>query len=363
MRGSEFFCNFVAVLSVNEKMAANKHRTSLKDLAQELGVSIATVSRALRSSPEIGQDMQAKVKELAKRLNYRPNPFAQSLRKEAPRVIGVVVPNLVTHYYAAVLDGIEDEARKEGYSVISANTHEDTEAEIRAIDNFISLHVEGIIACLSQNTTDYSHFEEIANMGIPLVFFGRTCLSDRFSSVTANGDEAAYQATQHLIDTGSRRIAFIGGPNHLDMVKRRKHGYLEALRENRIPIDRTLVACEKIDYQWALDTTTRLLNLPVGERPDAILAFNDIITFAAFTAIKQLGLSIPEDVALIGFTDDVHAQYVTPRMSAIEDQSHQMGKTACQLLLKSISGDSKIYRKIVPQKLVIRETSARKTKL
>ena len=344
-------------------MAANKHRTSLKDLAQELGVSIATVSRALRSSPEIGQDMQAKVKELAKRLNYRPNPFAQSLRKEAPRVIGVVVPNLVTHYYAAVLDGIEDEARKEGYSVISANTHEDTEAEIRAIDNFISLHVEGIIACLSQNTTDYSHFEEIANMGIPLVFFGRTCLSDRFSSVTANGDEAAYQATQHLIDTGSRRIAFIGGPNHLDMVKRRKHGYLEALRENRIPIDRTLVACEKIDYQWALDTTTRLLNLPVGERPDAILAFNDIITFAAFTAIKQLGLSIPEDVALIGFTDDVHAQYVTPRMSAIEDQSHQMGKTACQLLLKSISGDTKIYRKIVPQKLVIRETSSRNTKL
>ena len=339
-------------------MAVNKHRTSLKDLAQELGVSIATVSRALRNSPEIGQDMQKKVKELAKRLNYRPNPFAQSLRKEAPRVIGVVVPNLVTHYYAAVLDGIEDEARKEGYSVISANTHEDTEAEIRAIDNFIGLHVEGIIACLSQNTTDYSHFEEIANRGIPLVFFGRTCLTDRFSSVTANGDEAAFRATQHLIDTGSRRIAFIGGPNHLDMVRRRKHGYLEALRENHIPIDRNLVACEKIDYQWAMDTTTRLLKQ--ADRPDAILAFNDIITFAAFTAIKQQDLRIPEDVALIGFTDDVHAQYVTPRMSAIEDQSHQMGQTACQLLLKNINGDSKIYREIVPQKLVIRETSARK---
>ena len=330
----------------------------MKDLAQELGVSIATVSRALRSSPEIGQDMQMKVKELAKRLNYRPNPFAQSLRKEAPRVIGVVVPNLVTHYYAAVLDGIEDEARKEGYSVISANTHEDTNAEIRAIDNFISLHVEGIIACLSQNTTDYSHFVEISNMGIPLVFFGRTCLSDRFSSVTANGDEAAFQATQHLIDTGSRRIAFIGGPNHLDMVKRRKHGYLEALRENRIPIDRDLVACEKIDYQWAMDATTRLLQQE--NRPDAILAFNDIITFAAFTAIKQQGLRIPEDVALIGFTDDVHAQYVTPRMSAIEDQSHLMGQTACRLLLKNIGGDAKIYREIVPQKLVIRDTSARK---
>ena len=339
-------------------MAGNKHRTSLKDLARELGVSIATVSRALRNSPEIGQDMQERVKNLAKKMNYRPNPFAQSLRKEAPRIIGVVVPNLVTHYYAAVLDGIEDEARKAGYSVISANTHEDSQAEVRTIDNFISLHVEGIIACLAQSTTDYSHFEEISSMGIPLVFFGRTCLTDRFSSVTANGDEAAQQATQHLIDTGSRRIAFIGGPNHLDMVRRRKHGYLEALRENRIPIDRSLVVCEKIDYQWALEAATRLLQQE--NRPDAILAFNDIITFAAFTAIKQQGLRIPEDVALIGFTDDQHAQYVTPRMSAIEDQSHLMGQTACQLLLKSISGDTKIYREIVPQKLVIRDTSSRK---
>ena len=340
-------------------MATNKHRTSLKDLAQELGVSIATVSRALRSSPEIGREMQERVKALAKRMNYRPNPFAQSLRKEAPHIIGVVVPNLVTHYYASVLDGIEEEARKAGYSVISTNTHEDMAAEVRAIDNFISLHVEGIIACLSQNTTDYSHFEELSQMGIPLVFFGRTCLTEHFSSVTANGDEAAQQATQHLIDTGSRRIAFIGGPNHLDMVRRRKHGYLEALRENRIPIDRELVVCEKIDYQWALDATTQLLQRE--NRPDAILAFNDIITFAAFTAIKQLGLHIPDDVALIGFTDDVHAQYVTPRMSAIEDQSQLMGQTACQLLLKNIGGDTKIYKEIVPQKLVIRDTSSRQS--
>ncbi len=339
-------------------MATGKRRTSLKDLAKELGVSIATVSRALRSSPEIGAEMQEKVKALAKKLNYRPNPFAQSLRKEAPRVIGVVVPNLVTHYYAAVLDGIEDEARKSGYSVISANTHEDSVTEVHAIDNFISLHVEGIIACLSQNTTDYTHFEEISDMGIPMVFFGRTCLQDKFSCVMANGDVAAQEATQHLIDTGSRRIAFVGGPNHLDMVRRRKHGYLEALRENRIPIDRELVVCEKIDYDWALEATIRLLEKE--NRPDAILAFNDIITFAAFTAIKQKGLRIPDDVALIGFTDDVHAKYVTPRMSAIEDQSYEMGKVSCQLLLKNINGDSKIYKKIVPQKLVIRDTSAKK---
>jgi len=335
-----------------------QHRTSLKDLATELGVSIATVSRALRSSPEIGKDMQQRVKDLAKKLNYRPNPFAQSLRKEAPKVIGVVVPNLVTHYYAAVLDGIEDEARREGYSVISANSHERFEDEAHAIDNFINMHVEGIIACLAQSTTDYSHFEELASMGIPLVFFGRTCMTEQFSCVTANGDEAAQEATQHLIDTGSKRIAFLGGPNHLDMVVRRKHGYLEALRENRIPIDRSLVICDKIDYQQALQRTEELLRR--DDRPDAILAFNDIITFAVFTAIKNCGLRIPDDVALIGFTDDVHAEYVTPRMSAIADQSHLMGVTACKLLLKNIKGDAKVYKEIVPQKLIIRDTSAKK---
>ena len=335
-----------------------QHRTSLKDLARELNVSIATVSRALRNSPEIGHDMQQRVKELAKKLNYRPNPFAQSLRKEAPKVIGVVVPNLVTHYYAAVLDGIEVEAAKAGYSVISANTHEDCRDEERAIDNFIDLHVVGIIACLAQSTTDYSHFQEISNIGIPLVFFGRTCLPDIFSSVTANGDEAAQQATQHFIDTGSRRIAFVGGPNHLDMVRRRKHGYLEALRDNRIPIERELVICDNIDFDVALRNTISLLQRP--DRPDAILAFNDILLFAAFNAIKQQGLRIPDDVALIGFTDDAHARYTTPRLSAIEDQSFRMGQVACQLLLRAVAGDTKVRKEIVPQKLVIRETSAKK---
>lgn len=332
-----------------------QRRTSLKDLAAQLGVSIATVSRALRNSHEVGEEMTKKVKDLAKELNYRPNPFAQSLRKEAPRVIGVIVPNLVTHYYAAVLDGIEDYATKHGYSVISANSHEDHEREAQALDNFLNMHVEGIIACLAQDTTDYSHFEQLHKMGVPLVFFARCCLEDMFSQVVGNGDVAAQEATQHMIETGSRRVAFIGGPNHLDMVRRRKHGYLEALRENRIPIDRDLVVCDKIDFDVARNATLRLLE---GENPpDAILAFNDIITYAAFDAIKSKGLRIPEDVAIIGFTDGDTAAFVTPRLSAIMDQAHVQGTKACQLLMKSINGDEKIYKEVVPMILKIRESS------
>lgn len=332
-----------------------KRRTSLKDLAEQLGVSIATVSRALRNSHEVGEEMKQKVQDLAKRLNYRPNPFAQSLRSEAPRMIGVVVPNLVTHYYAAVLSGIEDYATKNGYSVISSNSHENHEDEERAIDNFISLHVEGIVACLAQDTVDYSHFIEINEMGIPLVFFARTCLPELFSSVVANGDEAAQQATDHLIRTGSRRIAFLGGPNHLDMVRRRKHGYLEALREHKLPIERSLVVCGKIDYEEARRATIELLQR--DDRPDAILAFNDIITYAAFDGIKSLGLRIPQDVAIIGFTEGDTSAFVTPKLTAIMDQAHITGMKACELLLRNINGDKKIYKEVIPMTLKIRESS------
>ena len=334
-----------------------KQRASLKDLAARLGVSIATVSRALRGSHEVSAEMTEKVKALAKEMNYRPNPFAQSLRKEAPRVIGVVVPNLVTHYYASVLDGIEEYAKKAGYSVFSANSHEDHEIEKHAIDTYISWHVEGIIACLAQDTVDYSHFNEIHDMGIPLVFFARTCLSDLFSNVVADGDVAAKQATTHLIETGSKRIAFIGGPNHLDMVKRRKHGYLEALREHHIPIDRSLVMCGKIDYDVAREATLNLLKS--DNPPDAILAFNDIITYAAFEAIKSLDLRIPDDVAIIGFTDGEGAAYVPPKLTAILDQARVQGQKACELLLRHIAGDKKIYHEVVPMILKIRDSSAK----
>jgi len=324
-------------------------------MAEQLGVSIATVSRALRNSHEVGEEMRKRVQKLAKELNYRPNPFAQSLRRNKPKVIGVVVPDLVTHYYAAVLDGIEDYATKAGYAVIAANSHEDHTREKNAIDNFVGMYVEGIIACLAQDTVDYSHFVEINDMGIPLVFFARTCLPDMFSSVVSNGDEAAFEATRHLIDTGSRRIAFVGGPQHLDMVKRRKHGYLEALRERNIKIDRSIVINGDIDYEQAREKTLELLRRE--DRPDAILAFNDIITYAAFDAIKTLNLRIPGDVAIIGFTETGSSAFVTPKLSAIMDQSHLMGERACELLLKNIAGDKKIYKEIVPMILKIRESS------
>ena len=248
----------------------NRKHTSLKDLAQALGVSIPTVSRALKDSPEISRELCAKAKKLAKEMNYRPNPFAMSLRKNAPRIIGVIVPDIVTHFFASILNGIENMAIDNGYFVIITTSHESFEHEKRNIENLVNMRVEGIIACLSQETTDFSHFAALKEINMPLILFDRVCLTDQFSSVIADGAQSAQMATQHLLDNGSKRVAFIGGANHLDIVKRRKHGYLEALRDNRIPIEKELVVCRKIDYEEGQIATETLLSLP--QPPDAILA-------------------------------------------------------------------------------------------
>ena len=196
---------------------AESRRTSLKDLAQILGVSIPTVSRALKNSPEISRELCAKVQKLAKEMNYHPNPFAMSLRKNTPRTIGVIVPDIVTHFFASILSGIEDTAIANGYFVIITTSHESYEHEKRNIENLVNMHVEGVIGCLSQETTDYDHWLSLDDMNMPLVLFDRVCMPERFSTVVADGVHSAQMATQHLLDHGSKRIAFIGGANHLDL--------------------------------------------------------------------------------------------------------------------------------------------------
>lgn len=332
-----------------------KRNVSLKELAAELGVSISTVSRALKNSPEIGEDMRKKVKALAKERNYRPNPFAMSLLKNTPRIIGIIVPDIVTHYYSSIISGINDMAHKNGYSTIITSSYEQFENEKKCLEDLINIRVEGIIACLSQETTDYSHFEALADLNIPLVFFDRVCLTDKFSSVITNNIESAQEATEHFLSTGSRRVAFIGGANHLDIVKKRKHGYLQALRERRIPIERELVFCEKIGYEAGYEGARRLLSLP--NPPDAILAMNDNLAFGAMKAIKELGLSIPADVSLIGYTDEAHSNYVDPPLTAVTHQTYKMGETACELLLEQLKGVSNIEQRMIPCILSVRGSS------
>lgn len=335
-------------------MEKNKS-VSLKDLALELGVSISTVSRALKNSPEIGAEMKDKVKSLAKKMNYRPNPFALSLLKNSPRIIGIIVPDIVTHFYSSIISGINDIARKNGYSVIISSTYDQYELERRCLEDLINIRVEGIIICLSQETNDFNHFQEIADQNIPLVFFDRICLPDKFSSVITNNVESAQEATEHFLTTGSQRVAFLGGANYIPIVQQRKHGYLQALRDHKIPIERELVFCKRMGYNEGYEGTCQLLNLP--SPPDAILAMTDSLAFGAMKAIKEFGLKIPDDIALIGYTDEAHSNYVDPPLTAVTHQTYKMGETTCQLLLNQLSGKKDIQQKIISATLSVRGSS------
>ncbi|MCD8165502.1 MAG: LacI family transcriptional regulator [Bacteroides sp.] len=331
---------------------------SLKDIARELRVSVSTVSRALKNSPEIGPETREKVQELARRWNYRPNPFAMSLLKDAPRLIGIIVPEIVSHFYSSIISGISDTARKEGYSVIITSSYEQYEREKECLENLVNVRVEGIAACLSQETREYKHFEAIKNLNIPLIFFDRVCLKENFSCVVSDNVESARKATELLIRRGANRIGFIGGSNHLEIVTLRKRGYLEALHTYKIPIEKELIVCQKMSYQEGREATRRLLSLP--RPPEAILAMNDTLAFAAMKEIRKRKLRIPDDLSLIGYTDEEHANYVEPTLTAVTHPTYEMGETACHLLLEAIQGKGTVRQIVVPTRLEIRDSTLRR---
>lgn len=357
MRKSKSLLSLFLSLDREGKMNRNKP-VSLKDIAQELGVSISTVSRALKNSPGVGEEMRTRIKALARDKNYRANPFAVSLLKNRVRIIGILVPDIVTHFYASIISGISDLARQQGYSVIITSSYEQYEQEKQCVEDLLNIRVEGIIACLSQETVDYTHFEVLKELNIPLVFFDRVCLTDLFSSVITDNIHSAQQATEHLLATGSKRVGFIGGANHLDIVKQRKHGYLQALRERRIAIEKELVCCSKLGFKEGYEATLQLLSQP--NFPDALLVMNDSLTFGAMKAIKEQGLRIPQDISLIGYTDEEHSNYVEPALTAVTHPTYQIGKESCLSLLNQLNGNRKIIRKVIPSELVIRASSSKK---
>jgi DNA-binding LacI/PurR family transcriptional regulator len=334
--------------------------SSLKDIAAELGISIATVSRALQGNPAISRATRERVLNTAHRLNYTKNYVADVLRGAQLPVIGVIVPHAVTLFYSSILDGIEQQAAAEGYVVVMMNSHESYEEECRNVQHLIHLRVAGIIASVTQETADFSHFDSLAPLNIPVVFVARDIPRSLCSSVVADNVEAAHKATRHLIQQGCRRIAMLCGPSRLQMVADRRHGYIEALHDNHILVRPEYVAYSDIDNPSAIDATQSLLDLPCP--PDAIIALNDILLFSAMKAIRLSGLQVPDDVALIGFSDVPYVVDVSPTLSTVEDQSHLMGEEACKLLIRHLHGDDEPHRITVPTVQKIRESSTKKSK-
>ncbi len=334
-----------------------KRHISLKDLARELNVSISTVSRALKDHPNISPEVKARVKKLAEEWDYRPNPLAMGLLRQNTRTIGVIVPDLVTHFFSSVISGIESYAREQGYYIIISSSYESCQKEKKCIENLLNSRVEGLIVSLSYQTKDHSHFEDLVRKGIPIVFFDRVCLSDKVSTVVADNCAAARKITHHFIESGYTKIAYIAGPEFLNICRERIEGYLLGLRDHHIELNKEYIAHCEMNPESAAVATKKLLSLP--DPPDAIFGINDIVAFAAMKEIRKSGLLIPEDVGLVGFTDDYHATVVHPSLTSITHPTFEMGQTVARLFFETLEGDCTPKQVEMSTRLVVRESSTR----
>lgn len=331
-----------------------KKSISQRDIARMLGINVSTVSRALKGLPGVSPDLQEKIADLAKSHGYRPNPLAMSLRHNTTHTIGIVVPDMSFNYYAQIVKRIEAEAREQGYMCIITDSGDKYEGEVECIEHLLNMHVEGIAICLSQETADDVHLQRLRQRNVPVVLFERVANTD-CSTVSANDIDAARQATLHLIDSGAKRIAFIGGPNQMKQTADRKHGYLEALRERGRTIQKELIKCGQVSFNAGLSDTLELLNLP--EPPDAILADHGLLSISAYQAIISKGLSIPREIAIIGFMSDWVSGLSYPRMTFVKQNLKEMSRKTFELLFDQMNGDERVKHVIVNARLNIREST------
>lgn len=332
----------------------------MKDIARELGISIATVSRALNDSPSISPGRRETIQRYAREHNFTPNTIAKELRntKKSPtKIIGVILPEMVHYYFSTVLDGIEEEASRRGYRIIVAQSHEEYEREVRICRSFYENRVCGIIISLAKETQQYDHFVELQGRGVPLVFYDRICHGINASRVVVDDYNGVYNAVCYLIETGCRRIAYYGAPMHLEISKNRYNGYKDALLHYGIGIDPGLVfICDNCEEAQRL--TPEILQRE--ERPDAFFAVNDDTAIGILHACNDVGVRVPDEVSICGFSDGFRAKACVPRLTTIDQRGREVGRQAVDILLSEVEGclpSNKVNKRIVRTKLVVRGTT------
>lgn len=335
-----------------------KRHISLKDLAEELGVSISTVSRALKNHPDISAELTQKIQQLAHERNYVPNPLAMGLLRQQTKMIGVIVPDIVTHFYASIISGIEDIANQHGYFCIISSSGESIQKEVESVKNLLKARVEGLIVCLSQETREFSHFNRLIENEIPLVFFDRVPSGLNVPTVTVDGVSAVKSIVHHFYENGCRRIGYISGPEHLSITQNRIRGFRDGLAKCGLPFDEDLIVSSNLSPADATEATKKLLALQ--KLPDAIFGINDTVAFAAMKEIKRQGLKIPDDIALVGFTDEFHSTVVEPALTSVTHPTFQMGQEAARLFFKCTEkGNSFTEQVVLLTELVIRKSSVK----
>lgn len=329
---------------------------TIKDIARALGISPSTVSRALKNHPDISQETKDNVNKYAKDFNYKPNTLALSLRMSKNNTIGVIVPEIIHYFFSSILSGIEQVANAEGFNVILCQSDENYEKEIQNTKALIATRVSGVLASLAKHTTNYDHYQEIIDSDIPLVFFDRICIGINTDRVVVDDYAGAFAAVEYLIQTGCKRIAFYSSPFHLEISKNRKNGYMDALRKYGLTVDESLIrVCDT--REEAIIITPEILDRP--DRPDGFFSTNDHCAAGILYACKLAKLRVPQDIAIMGFSDGELAKACDPMLSTVEQHGYEMGKHAAKLLIDKINGETQgqYTNKIVKTNLIIRGTT------
>ncbi|GAB3347434.1 LacI family DNA-binding transcriptional regulator [Arachidicoccus ginsenosidivorans] len=309
-------------------------KITITDLAETLGTTPGTVSRALNNHPAISDAMKKKVHALADKLHYKRNQIASSLRLGKSYTIGVLIPSADINFFGSVVHGIESVANENGYRILLFQTNEGYKSEMEGLEALLSAHVDGVLVSIAKETRDYGHFTAARDIGMPLVFFDRAKEGLNISSVVIDDFNGAFLATEHLIAQGYQKIAHIGGQQHIKAFSDRFNGYKAALKKHKLPFKKQWIFDGDVSIEAGKEAIAYFLKQK--ESPDAVFAVEDYSALGAMKELKSRKISVPEAFGVFGFANELFAEHITPSLSSVDQQTIMMGKEAMSLLLSII---------------------------
>ncbi|MFC4210114.1 LacI family DNA-binding transcriptional regulator [Pedobacter lithocola] len=310
-----------------------KKKTTIYDIAKELGITVSTVSRALSGFPAISKNTRQAVLDAAKRLNYSPNKLASALKSGKTFIVGVIVPSVESHFFASIIHSIEEGLKSNGYRIILFQSKELLANEIKGVKTLLEAQVDGIMASMSLETNEIMHFEEIVKQNKPLIIFDRVNLKIDVPTITLNDYQAGYLATEHLIKQGYRNIAFIAPVQQIKIFSNRLKGYKDALQKNGLVVDSNNIIFSGLSINDGLNGAMELLSNP--NKPDAIIAGDDFTALGVTKKLNELGQHIPK-IGVIGFANEAFSAYISPSLSTIDQHPAQMGSACAAMFLEMI---------------------------
>jgi len=326
-----------------------KEKATIHDIARKLNITASTVSRALNDNPRISAETKKAVLKAAQKLNYQPNHIAAALRNGKTNIIGIIVPTADRSFFSSVIRGIEEIANASRYHVLICQTYDQYEKEVATVEALLNARVDGIIASFAKETTNFDHFRKIKDKGIPLILFDRSNDELEVSHVVIDDFLGAYKATEHLIRQGCRNIAHFTSIGKLSIYKERLRGYREALANNDIAYNEDLVIESNLQVDDGRTSMLKLLNSKV--RPDGVFSASAFGAMGALLTLKEKNIRIPDEVAIVGFSNETFTLYTEPTLSTVEQHSMRIGNAAAEIFLEEISAEDK---KFIPQKIVLK---------